>query len=1269
MRATELLDDFYGPLIEHLSRTHRVEVFPYDWRRSVRDAAADLATHLAQWLPEQERQGQPVHLVAHSMGGLVCRAMIADQGPGAEVWRRITALPRSRLLMLGTPNLGSHEAVRWLVGQNPTQAKLILLDFTRGAHGVIDVVRRFPGLAELLPFADDPSPWGQLATWKRLKAALGAGWPLTDDTTLTQARDTWARLRQAPIDTAHMVYVAGCQPATVVDHAVIDPGEGPQLVWQATAEGDGTVPWSSKVVPDSHTWYAPDTAHDELCANEDDRRIFRGYCDLLFTGATDQLPQQPPGQRRRAADASPATFTLPPLPAADAIPGPDELRGAGLGGLRQRRRAQRQTGSPLTVSVRHGDLRYACHPVLVGHYMGDAIVSAEAVIDQRLAGSERQGPLSRRRDLGLYPGPHGTHAVFFNEHPGHQPTGALVIGLDQVGSLTPGRLEAATCDVLLHYALQSLQRDCDRTQRGERLSLGVSALLIGSGVGGFRVRDSVEAVVRGALAANRKLEEARQDHRVILQALEFVELYEDIAIDAARELAALVDAPDLAGRLHWPERVVIDGEGRHVRSRFQSDPSWWQRIEITEDTERQSLHFVEISTRARAEASQAHGQLALIDPFIAQAVGTAQAQPDLSKTLFELLLPQRMKDSAPDQRDVVLLLDETSARFPWELIEDRWGRRQQPLSIAGGMVRQLKTHQFRSQPQVAAADTAYVVGDPDLGGWERFCALPGARMEAERVHQRLSQSGFQAHEAIGTPFAPILDGLHRQPWRVLHLAGHGEHEFKLADQRTVSGMVIGRDMLLTPGDIEQLRFVPELVFINCCHLGQTGRGTHQHHRLAANLGVAFIRMGVRAVVCAGWAVDDAAATTFADAFYEQMLAGLTFGEAVKAARLRTWQQFPGSNTWGAYQCYGDPGYRLVRDRHPAGSGRPRPYLAVQELLTDLRNLAESVRMRSKESTHDDEALQRDVGQRIDALLARAPAAGAGSPTPWAERADVAAAVGFALGEALLFDRAIEWFDRALSSPQGDCPVRVAEQCANFRVRQAVVAWRRLLAMPRPQGKKAQAARDAERQALTADIRTAITELDALLHRAPTQERHLLLGGAHRRLAWIESGAARIESLRHMVAHYRQAFDLGGAKTAYAFSNWAASHLLLASLDPAWARHPQIQAHTQELPALLQSQIEQLQRACMADPDFWKACGVADLLVAQLLASARTPRLCPELGRQAADRYAAAMARGASPRERASVEDHIDFVLEMATDPAHTWAPAVIEALRHIRTAF
>jgi hypothetical protein len=59
--------------------------------------------------------------------------------------------------MLGTPNHGSHEAVRWLTGRNPTQFKLMLLDLLNSRDGIIDIVRRYPGLVELLPFSTGAS--------------------------------------------------------------------------------------------------------------------------------------------------------------------------------------------------------------------------------------------------------------------------------------------------------------------------------------------------------------------------------------------------------------------------------------------------------------------------------------------------------------------------------------------------------------------------------------------------------------------------------------------------------------------------------------------------------------------------------------------------------------------------------------------------------------------------------------------------------------------------------------------------------------------------------------------------------------------------------------------------------------------------------------------------------------------------------------------------------------------------------------------------------
>ena len=134
-------------------------------------------------------------------------------------------------------------------------------------------------------------------------------------------------------------------------------------------------------------------------------------------------------------------------------------------------------------------------------------------------------------------------------------------------------------------------------------------------------------------------------------------------------------------------------------------------------------------------------------------------------------------------------------------------------------------------------------------------------------------------------------------------------------------MAIGENLFLTPPDIEQLRWTPELVFMNCGYLGKSREVRRLcFNELAASLGLQFYTMGVKAVIVAGWAVHDEASQVFAEAFYTNMLAGEMFGEAVRIARKGFGSSIQEANTWGAYQCYGDPGFRLLLKaarRHPA----------------------------------------------------------------------------------------------------------------------------------------------------------------------------------------------------------------------------------------------------------------------------------------------------------------------------------------------------------------
>jgi hypothetical protein len=445
-----LVDQFYGPLVEFLARSHQVELFPYDWRYSVRLAATRLVDTLDPLVTQAERTGQPLRIVAHSMGGLVVRSMIADGGRGSALWQRITKLPGARFLMLGTPNLGSFEAVRWLTGFNPTQAKLALLDITQNTNQITSLVAHYPGLLELLPFAPDDPDFADTKRWEDLRQAMGATWETAQAAPLQEAAATWKLLRAAPPDPKFMLYVAGCQSATVIDYQLSNNNswwrsDRKQLQFIATREGDGTVSWRSGRLPGVPTWYAENTAHDGLCAQT---KAFPGYLDLLVNGQTTLLPSTPNLQARGAGEDE--RFVLPDTPPIDGIPTQADIGGFGLSGHAPVTDGDTQHALPvIEIAIRHGDLAFARHPVLVGHYQGDTVLSAEGVLDRQL-----NGALTRRLDLGIYPGSLGSHTVFLNDSATAKPMGAVVVGLGQVGGLSPGLLEDSLRSALLGFALE-----------------------------------------------------------------------------------------------------------------------------------------------------------------------------------------------------------------------------------------------------------------------------------------------------------------------------------------------------------------------------------------------------------------------------------------------------------------------------------------------------------------------------------------------------------------------------------------------------------------------------------------------------------------------------------------------------------------------------------------------------------------------------------------------------------------------------------------------
>lgn len=991
----------------------------------------------------------------------------------------------------------------------------------------------------------------------------------------------------------------------------------------------------------------------------------------------------------------------------------------------------------LKVAVSHGDLRYAYHPVAVGHYQGDSIVSAESVLDQAL-----KGRLSQRFQAGLYPGPEGTSAVIYSTD--CNPPGALVIGLGQVGELTQEELQDGVAQAALHYALAVLESPEKQKSRQTWRSAAFSSLLLGT-YGGtpMGVEHSVAAIVNGALMANRKLQAQGLWDRVRIDEIELIELYEDVAIQAIHAVYNLAEYPPLSlspnEKVELAQLGLISKEGgRFQRPANQYVSGWWRRIQITGDHKSQSnaatrgLHFLALTDRARAEDFSQGTQRRLVDQFITDAVQTNSSleSEKLGLTLFELLVPNLLKDQAGAEGDLLLVLDKEAAQYPWELLAERTRTKEaRPLARNKGMIRQFKTSDFRPSPRSASERNVLVVGDTV----NNISPLPGARLEAEEVAKAFMDSedygSGRVTQLIGAKADEILINLFARDYNIIHLAGHGLYDAENPEQ---SGMVLSDGLCLSTAEIKQLRVIPDLVFINCCHLGRidqddkdiissltatlasillkeevtalnssafalaeklihaglkaandqdrlqadivrelTEAGLHQpldpyilaqrltlelvklqvaqnaHNVYAASISEELIKMGVKAVVAAGWAVDDSAALAFARTFYQQMLGGEKFGAAVLTARKQTYFERPGVNTWGAYQCYGNPDFQL-NPKKAAGSwkGKIIPQLSQREYLDKLRSIAAEAKNATAEKCDWLKMELQEMRQRIQPVWLDGRMLGAFA-NAWAELGD--------------FEQALEHYQLASEAETASVSLRDLEQMANLQSRYA----RQLLS-----AKKTPANEHKARLLFEASTQ----RIEQLLNFGETSERLSLLAGNHKRMAQISSGAQQLKELRAASEAYRRAHELAvkitGEVDYYPALNWSACRWLAEPRPDGKARKSKKAGQKnvgldEDVIKVIEAAMKAASKRGRTATNFWDRSAEAD---AALLRHLVAGNLTKSRNREdVATAYKRALSTGGTKREAGSVLDQINFLIEIFESNSPTaQRKQDIEALKGIQ---
>ncbi len=1186
------------------------------------------------------KHGTTFDVVAHSRGGLVLRTLVERAGAFGDLSRRFTL---GHAVLVATPNDGTplatperwSETIGWIANllemfpDNP---------FTSGAAFVAN------GLVWLARHASGDLP-GLHAMDRDGDAIAGIQDP------------------PGPPAGAYSALVANYHPATTLDRLLdlgIDQFFGGANDLMVPAEGGWRIDRSaSAFIPASrigcfgpggnlpsdavtHFSYFSQQATIDFLVNAlsgraqglnavnprtalPDRRFVRG-------GMTDG-PATASGEQGRARAAA--------RPSARRGPAPDE---------------------PLRITVTNGDLTFEPEALLLGHYHAMRLTGTEDVMNRVIGGA-----MAHSLRLGVYPVTVGTNQIFVNTRANLErgtfvprPRAVIVVGLGEEGKLRGADLSHSVRQAVIAWA-QRLAETKGPTPRYFRLA----TTLMGSGGSNVSAGEAARLIAQGICDANTQLKETHDRRWPRVSHLHVVELYLDRATEAWRALRLQEAAT--AGRYRVDD-TVKEGTGpleRPPDSGYRGADYDFISVETQDGTsDEPSIAFTLDTRRARSEVRGQRTQSALLRDLVKTASNDQNRDQQIGRTLFNLLVPVELEPYLAGSGELQMELDAGTAPIPWELLDSRTPGEpgDEPWAIRVKLLRKLRVERFREAVIDADADDCVlVIGEPECP--PEFPRLFGARDEAIAVCARLTAPGALGRNLVtslisdepsrpGSNARTIVNALFEKPWRIVHVAGHG---MAPAPGRP-GGVVLSNGSFLGPAEIGKMRVVPELVFVNCCHLASGDADQllrYDRAEFASSVAGALIAIGVRCVIAAGWAVDDDAASAFAEAFYASLLRGNRFIAAVGDARRAAYECNPDVNTWAAYQCYGDPDWMFLRqapDANRAPSAAAADFSGVASETSLLLELQRSV-VRSKFQGRDPVAQLSDLHE-LEKLFG----------DRWGGSGKVAERFGEAFVEAGAIEAGIQWYARAVAAPDGTASMKAAEQLANVRSR---LAWElvdaarqgldeaanhggrraagRRTGKPRGAARRSGADRERSMQKAVARADELIAQALALLGTLEalqdTMERASLVGAVYKRKALVDAAAGRHSSvgddLKQMKACYQRAQAIG-AKAGERDLYYPAANCLAA--DAA------LNAGTRRWRGLDRNFAgvvrQSLDARNASDADFWSVVGDIELRQHEALAAGKLARARKELDEDYQDLY----KRLPATRMWASVYDNACLIL-------------------------
>lgn len=254
--------------------------------------------------------------------------------------------------------------------------------------------------------------------------------------------------------------------------------------------------------------------------------------------------------------------------------------------------------------------------------------------------------------------------------------------------------------------------------------------------------------------------------------------------------------------------------------------------------------------------------------------------------------------------------DIEASQIPFETLRPTEGG--DPPAVRGGMrrvvsIEGLSSARMFSRPPRKGKLRVQLVVDP-------MEDLKGARKEGEIVTGYLDQ----LEKTGALEFLPVMQGTDATVGNVLaamgecdvfHYCGHSFYENTGDDE---SGLILAGNTRLTLDEIETLRVLPQVVFLNSCEGGKMRSAEPERPAgyNAQSFAEFFLGTGVEAFIGTFWEVTDQAAYGFAEELYARLAQGNTLDEAMLSGRRRLFERK--QKDWANYLLYSrNADFRLV----------------------------------------------------------------------------------------------------------------------------------------------------------------------------------------------------------------------------------------------------------------------------------------------------------------------------------------------------------------------